>query len=396
MPTQATINVLISQPPPLNISVGQPANIRPQISQPVPIQTEQVIAPIKADSNIIGVKGDPGTNATISVGSVVTGDAGSSVSISNSGTPTEAVLDFVIPKGDLGETGASITSVAIDGNNIVFTKDDESIVTLVDAMLALKGDTGETGASIISAEFVGDDLVFTKDDSTTVTLADAKVALKGDQGIQGIQGDPGEKVELQKTETYIQWKLIGDEEWINLVALIDLKGDIGETGLTGETGEDGREIELQKSATHIQWRYAGDASWTDLVALADLKGADGAGVPTGGTTGQVLKKKSNTDYDTEFGDLVAVSVTTKGDLQTHNATVPDRLAVGTDGQILAADSAQGNGLKWIDPNDQNLSDFVTKTGEETLTNKTIVKPYLSANSYIEYNSTSETIDFVIT
>ena len=32
-----------------------------------------------------------------------------------------------------------------------------------------------------------------------------------------------------------------------------------------------------------------------------MDGADGAGVPTGGTTGQVLKKSSNTDYDTEWG-----------------------------------------------------------------------------------------------
>jgi hypothetical protein len=31
-------------------------------------------------------------------------------------------------------------------------------------------------------------------------------------------------------------------------------------------------------------------------------GADGVGVPSGGTTGQVLKKKSGTDYDTEWAN----------------------------------------------------------------------------------------------
>jgi hypothetical protein len=31
-------------------------------------------------------------------------------------------------------------------------------------------------------------------------------------------------------------------------------------------------------------------------------GADGIGVPAGGTTGQILAKKSNTDYDTEWED----------------------------------------------------------------------------------------------
>ena len=41
------------------------------------------------------------------------------------------------------------------------------------------------------------------------------------------------------------------------------------------TGGGGREVQLQASETHIQWRYAGDEGWTDLVALADLKGAKG-------------------------------------------------------------------------------------------------------------------------
>lgn len=36
-------------------------------------------------------------------------------------------------------------------------------------------------------------------------------------------------------------------------------------------------------------------------------GLVGQGVPSGGTTGQVLKKKSNTDYDTEWGAASSVS-----------------------------------------------------------------------------------------
>jgi len=44
---------------------------------------------------------------------------------------------------------------------------------------------------------------------------------------------------------------------------------------SGTDGADGREIELQTSDTHIQWRYVGDTLWTNLVALADLKGEPG-------------------------------------------------------------------------------------------------------------------------
>lgn len=54
-----------------------------------------------------GDKGDTGNAATVVVGSTTTGDAGTSASVSNSGTAYAAVLDFTIPKGDKGDTGAA-------------------------------------------------------------------------------------------------------------------------------------------------------------------------------------------------------------------------------------------------------------------------------------------------
>ena len=48
---------------------------------------------------------DGGSGATVSIGTVTTGAAGTSASVTNSGTSTNAVFDFVIPKGDTGATG---------------------------------------------------------------------------------------------------------------------------------------------------------------------------------------------------------------------------------------------------------------------------------------------------
>lgn len=48
-----------------------------------------------------------------------------------------------------------------------------------------------------------------------------------------------------------------------------------EIGVNGINGDDGREVELNKSSTHIQWRYVGDVSWTDLLPLSDIKGDQG-------------------------------------------------------------------------------------------------------------------------
>lgn len=101
-------------------------------------------------------------------------------------------------------------------------------------------------------------------------------------------------------------------------------------------------------------------------SLLDLKG---------GTTGQVLSKNSNTDMDFTWvtdaaGDITGVTAGTgisgggtsgtvtvtnsmataidaKGDLVVGTgADAFSRLAVGTNGQVLTADSAEATGLKW--------------------------------------------------
>ncbi len=79
-------------------------------------------------------------------------------------------------------------------------------------------------------------------------------------------------------------------------------------------------------------------------SLVDLKG---------GTTGQVLSKTSGTDMDFTWvtsDDSNAIQntiVDAKGDLIGATAAdTPARLAVGTNGQVLTADSTAATGLAW--------------------------------------------------
>ena len=76
----------------------------------------------------------------------------------------------------------------------------------------------------------------------------------------------------------------------------------------------------------------------------------------GGTSGQVLAKNSNTDMDFVWvtsDDANAIQntiVDAKGDLIGATAAdTPARLAVGTNGQVLTADSTAATGLKWATP-----------------------------------------------
>jgi hypothetical protein len=100
-------------------------------------------------------------------------------------------------------------------------------------------------------------------------------------------------------------------------------------------------------------------------ALVDLKG---------GTTGQVLAKASGTDLDFSWvaqDDSNAIQnaiVDAKGDLIGATAAdTPARLAVGTDGQVLTADSTAATGLKWAAStgNGWTLASTTTLSGSST-------------------------------
>lgn len=91
----------------------------------------------------------------------------------------------------------------------------------------------------------------------------------------------------------------------------------------------------------------------------------------GGTTGQVLAKNTNTDMDFVWvaqDDSNAIQnsiVDAKGDLISATAdNTPARLAVGTNGQFLQADSSTSTGLKWGDAGGYTL------IAEQTLSSST--------------------------
>lgn len=59
----------------------------------------------KGDKGDTGATGAPGAAATIRIGNVYTGAPGTNASVSNSGTSTNAVLNFTIPRGNPGADG---------------------------------------------------------------------------------------------------------------------------------------------------------------------------------------------------------------------------------------------------------------------------------------------------
>jgi hypothetical protein len=84
---------------------------------------------------------------------------------------------------------------------------------------------------------------------------------------------------------FIYFEDIDSEQWVQ-VGLAGPKGDTGDPGPTGETGEPGVAIqETEPEDTNVLWF---DTS------------VDGAGIPLGGTAGQVLAKVDSGDFNTEW------------------------------------------------------------------------------------------------
>lgn len=114
------------------------------------------------------------------------------------------------------------------------------------------------------------------------------------------------------------------------------------------------------TTTNFGWETPDD---TDLVKdgaaaiRTSLNGVDSSFVDLkGGSSGQVLAKNSNTDLDFVWvaqDDSNAIQnaiVDAKGDLIAATAAdTPARLAVGTNGQFLSADSTAATGLAWATP-----------------------------------------------
>lgn len=130
-------------------------------------------------------------------------------------------------------------------------------------------------------------------------------------------------------------------------------------------------------------------------ALVDLKG---------GTTGQVLAKASNTDLDYSWvtqDDANAIQnaiVDAKGDLITATAAdTPARLGVGTNGQVLTADSTAATGIKWADATGGSKTFEgvrVFKSAAQSISNSTVTDLTFDSESFDTnaYHSTSTNTD----
>ena len=206
---------------------------------------ERGLQGLQGIQGIQGVKGDTGTPATVRIGTVETGAAGTSASVANSGTASAAVFDFIIPKGDKGATGdrgpqglqgaqglrGEKGEKGDQGTGVTIKGKYDSLSALMAAHPTGKGgDAYMVGVNLYA--WSGTEWI----DCGNIQGPKGERGEQGPQGLQGAKGDKGEKGEKGDAFTYNDFT---EEQLARLKGAKGDKGDVGPQGLRGEKGEQG-------------------------------------------------------------------------------------------------------------------------------------------------------------
>ena len=215
--------------------------------------TSEQLAALKGNKGDKGDKGDNGANGkdgitpTLRVGSTSTGNAGTNANVTMTDSNNVYTLNFVIPRGEKGDTGAAgtkgqdgakgadgitptlkvgtVTTLAAGSNATVTMSENNNEYTLNFGIP--KGNKGDTGASGSSGEATIVNPTITGDSPNyTLNLVLPKGA-KGDKGDAGTNGTKGEKGDPFTYADFTPEQLAA------------LKGAKGDKGARGEKGADG-------------------------------------------------------------------------------------------------------------------------------------------------------------
>lgn len=232
----------------------------------------------QGEQGVQGVQGEDGKAATIEVGTVTTGEAGSQAVVNNSGTTSAAILDFTIPKGDKGDKGDTGSAATIDAVTVTTGEPNtqatvENTGTATNARLHFtipRGDKGETGDGGVPAEGeTGQVLIKTETGAEWADAPETGLPLSGGTLTGNVAVNTG------TAEPNVTLNRTVDGSPCELTARIDSEAKAGlRYKVSGSTVN---ELILEQTQTRLR---------------KPLNAASG-GVPMDGAEGQVLTKNAS-------------------------------------------------------------------------------------------------------
>lgn len=192
-------------------------------------ETKTVITGDKGETGDQGPKGPKGDPATVTVGNVITGSAGTNAIVTNSGTTNDAILNFQIPKGDKGD------SLTIKSYTIEYQEGTSSIEAPIGAWMTKPMD-------ILQGNYLWTRITLNFSDGTTTQYYSvARQGIDGGQGPSGKAGNPGK----------------GISSITNYYLATGLNSNVTRSSDGWTTG-----IQLTDSTKKYLWAYE-ETTWTD-------------------------------------------------------------------------------------------------------------------------------------
>jgi len=226
----------------------------------------------------------------------------------------------------------------------------------------------EPGSSGYIPKVVSGKVVWVAAPTDTATLYDAKgdilAATANDTPARLAVGSNGQVLTADSTEsTGVKWATPTSGGAVATDTIWDAKGDIvaasgADAAARLAVGSNGQALVADSTQTlGVKWATVAGSMATDT--LWDAKGdvAVGSAADTGarlavGSNGHVLTADSAETLGVKWAapsSGFADPLTTKGDLIVRTASATTRQAVGSNGQVLTADSAETSGVKWATP-----------------------------------------------
>ena len=288
----------------------------------------------------VGVTGPTGSAATVSIGNISSTGPTGTPSVTNSGTSQAALLDFILKQGPTGATGpagpTTITLGTVTPTGPTGTPQVINSGTTTDLVLnftLVQGATGATGAQGLQGP------------ASTVAGPTGPAGITGPTGATGTAGADGTSVRIlgsyaseaalntaRPTGTLGDGYLVNGElfvwtgsAWVNVGSI---QGPIGPTGTTGATGATG-------SAGPTGATGATGANGSSIQGATGPTGAAGPTGPTGATGATGVGLQGNTGPTGPQGDPGGPTGPTgpTGPSAITNGTIATATATGTAGDV---------------------------------------------------------------
>ncbi len=264
------------------------------------------------------LRGPAGEAATVTVGTVTAGTAGGTPSVTNSGSTSAAVLDFVLVPGDTGPQGAT---GATGPQGPAATVEVGTVTSVPSGGTAAVTNTGTSGSAVLDFVLVDGDTGPTGPQGSAATVTVGTVGFVDYPG-------PGTVTNSGTSGSAV----------LDFVLVRGPQGAIGDLTAADPIAYVGSEFSLKYGA--------GLGTATGGTLVADFSDATPAALGTAAAGTAVELARGDHVHPTDGLVLNSLISGSKGSLITSTGSAVAAQTVGTDGHVLTADSAQTNGIKW--------------------------------------------------